>query len=149
LSGFPSIIGCRLRYLSAPSPQKRLIPFHSFALWFRRGLRLRAFRLTLSHFFAGRTSGSCRLSWCRIVGLSHPRQRLRRAVVRRAKGRDDRGRVPSARRRAGAADRGGAAPDAITGGEMPMQHAHNAKAPYERASVSSRQIGQRSRWSSQ
>jgi hypothetical protein len=27
--GFPSIIGCRLgRYVSAPSPKKRLLPFH-------------------------------------------------------------------------------------------------------------------------
>ena len=29
LRGFPSIIGCRLRrYLAAPSPKKRLLPFH-------------------------------------------------------------------------------------------------------------------------
>jgi hypothetical protein len=29
---------------SAPSPEKRLLPFHRFALWFRRCLRLRASR---------------------------------------------------------------------------------------------------------
>jgi hypothetical protein len=86
LSGFPSIIGCRLRrYFSAPSRKKRLLPFH-FGLPYgsRRGLRLRAFTVTLSHCFAG----------CRGVvssGLSHPRQRLCRAVVRRVKGRDGRG----------------------------------------------------------
>jgi len=47
------------------------------------------------------------------------------------------------------ADVGGVEPDAVRGGEIPMRHAHNAKAPYERASVSSRQFGQESRWSSQ
>jgi hypothetical protein len=47
--GLPSIIGRRLRrYLSAPSPDKRLFPFHFGALWFRRGLRLRAFTTKLS-----------------------------------------------------------------------------------------------------
>jgi hypothetical protein len=53
-SGFPPIIGCRLqRCLTAPSPKKRFLPFHfRFALWFRRGLRLRAFTVTLSSCFA-------------------------------------------------------------------------------------------------
>ena len=49
----------------APPP----IPFR-FALWFRRGLRLRAFTVTVSHCFAGRTSArSCR-SWCRFRGVA-------------------------------------------------------------------------------
>ena len=34
----------------------------------------------------------------------------------------------------------GAAPDGARAGEMLVRHAHNAKAPYERTSVSSRQI---------
>jgi len=38
LSGSPSIISRWLwRYLPAPNPQKRLLPIHSFALWFCRG----------------------------------------------------------------------------------------------------------------
>jgi hypothetical protein len=47
-------VSLRPKPKEAPPP----IPFR-FALWFRRGVRLRAFTVTLSHCFAGRTSGSC------------------------------------------------------------------------------------------
>ena len=51
--GFPSIMSRYLRRcLPAPSPNKRLFPFHFGALWFRRCLRLRAFKLRLSRRFA-------------------------------------------------------------------------------------------------
>ena len=46
-----------------PRPEEVPPPIPSrFALWFRRGLGPRALTVTLSYGFAGRTSGSCRLS---------------------------------------------------------------------------------------
>src|SRR5262249_61480757 len=57
-----------------PRPEEVPPPIPSrFALWFRRGLGPRALTVTLSYGFAGRTSGSCRLSvrlsWWRFSGL--------------------------------------------------------------------------------
>lgn len=57
--GFPSIIARRLRpCFFAPSPEKRLFPFHFGALWFRRWSPAPGFALILSYCFAAVHLGS-------------------------------------------------------------------------------------------